>query len=151
MLFQPKSGLSRREEVYHAIRDKPSDVLIPYDELPFDRETIIGLRDKVAKTFEREQQRTVVCVPNEGWKIVRGAAQVRVASRQRQRATRRLGRALHVIESTDRREMSAEERIAADRELIVTSTAYAMQRGLASKRFGIDDIKEWHRGRENGA
>lgn len=152
--FTPLGEMSRRETVYRAISHLPSEELIPYDALTrmtsYDLETIRGLRDSVAKTFEREQKRHVVCLPKQGWKIVRGSAQVEQATRKRRAATRRLGRAVQIIESTDRREMSAEERVRADSELINTTTGYGVLRGLAVKRPSIEDIQTWQEQHANG-
>lgn len=144
-MFDRHTEKSKREIVYEAICDCPSDQLIRYEDLPFDVEVIRGLRSKVARTFEKEQQRTVVCVQGEGWKIVRGIAQVQAASRKRRLATRRMGHALHTIATTDRREMNGEERLRADQELITIQTSYGILRGLATKhsRLGLDEIKRW--------
>jgi hypothetical protein len=144
-MFQPRGERSQREEVYAAMRDMPSDVVIPYAALPLPLGKIRGLREAVARTFERDQQRTVVCVRGEGWMIVRGVRQVDVVVRKRRQATRRLGRALQVAETVDRREMSAEDRVRADRELVATSTGYGVLRGLALKRLTIQDLQEWRR------
>lgn len=147
--FQPidGSGLSRAQIVYRTIRDRPTGDIIPYDQLPFDRTTIRGLRVPVARLFEREQQRTVVCVPDEGWQIVQGARQAEEAARVRRQSTRRMGRALQIASSVDRRELSGEERLHVDAELVKASTGYHMLRGIASRRLGIDDIRGWEDGR----
>lgn len=149
-MFEPKGELSRREVIYRAIRDKQSGELIPYDALPYDREVVIGLREAVAKTFEREQRRTVVCVKGEGWKIVRGLDQVDAAVRKRRKALRTQGRGVQIIEATDRREMSAEERVRTDAELINMTTGYGVLRGLAHKRLTVDDVRDWQEQHGNG-
>lgn len=143
MTFEPANGLSRREVAYLAIKDYPTDEVIPYGKLPYEKEEMYSLRDLVAKTLEREQSRTVISVAGEGWMIVRGAAQVEVAARTRRRATRRMGRAAQIAETVDRRELSAEQRVRADTELIAARTGYGVLRGLAGKRYSIEQIQAW--------
>lgn len=153
--FEPQqNGLSKREVVYNAIGARETDTVIRYDEMPFERDVLTGMRTSVAKLMEREQSRTLVCVPGEGWKIVAGLAHVNQATRTRKQATRRAGRAVHLAESVDRRELSGDDQRRADAELISARTAYGLLRGLASKvsKIGLDEIKQWHREQqgENG-
>jgi hypothetical protein len=150
-LFKPKGEKSQREMLFEAIRDKPSDQLIPYTSLPGGREVAMGLRDSVARTMEREQQRTVVCVRGEGWKIVRGSAQVDVASNKRRQASRRMGRAAQVIQTVDRRDMSAQEQVRADAELIHITAGYSLLRGMASRKLGVAEVIEWREQQSGGA
>lgn len=143
-LFAPQQdGFSRREVVYRAIRDRSTGELIPYSELPYDREVVIRLRTGVAKLMEREQQRTVLCVPDEGWRIVSGADHITVAQRTRRQATRRLGRAVELAQTVDRRDLSAQDQLRADAELINATTGYGVLRGLAQRRLGVGDVRAW--------
>lgn len=143
-MFQPANGgLSRREVVYQAVRSLPTDELIPYAKLPYDQETLGGLREKVSKLFEREQQRHVVCIKGEGWMIVSGSRQVEEAVRRQRHVTRRQGRVLQIAETADRRDMSGEERLRADATLIAAKTSYGMLRGLAIRKPGVEDVKAW--------
>lgn len=147
-LFEPADGeLPRRQIIYNAIRDKPSEEVIPYAALPYDKEVVVGLRESVSKLFESDQGRCLVCIPAVGWKVVHGTAQVEQATRKRKGATRRLGRAVQIIQSADRRDMTAEEQVRADRELIAASTGYRALRGIALKRPSLEDIKRWQDGR----
>jgi hypothetical protein len=149
--FTPQqNGLSKREVVYNAINGRETDTLIRYEEMPFGRDALIGMRTGVAKLMEREQNRTLICVPGEGWKIVTGLDHVNQATRTRKAATRRMGRAAHLAESVDRRDLSGEGQRKADAELISTRTAYGVLRGLASKasKITVEQIQEWQR--ENG-
>lgn len=146
-MFKPKGDVSQRQMVYQAINHKPTGDLLSYDALEratgLERATLIGLRDLVAKLFEREQNRHVVCVRNEGWKIVSGLEQVEAAARLGRQATKKSGRRLQVVESVDRREMSGPERLRADAELINARTSYGVQRGLAAKKLSLDDVVAW--------
>lgn len=139
-MFKAKGEFSKRQVVYRAIRDAKTGDLIPYDALPYAREQLPA-REDVSKLFEREQNRHVVCIRDEGWKIVSGSDQVEAAIRTRRGATRKFGRSLQIIETTDRREMSGEDRLRADAELINTRTGYGVLRGLAVTRLGVDDVK----------
>jgi hypothetical protein len=144
--FVPADGeMSRRQRVYEAIRGKPTDELIPYSSLPFGKEIIGGLREQVAKTMEREEGRTVVVVRGQGWKIIQGTAHASQATLKRQQATRKLGRAVQLIESVDRNDMTAEEQVRADKELIAAITGYGVLRGLANKRPTLEIMKEWEK------
>lgn len=144
--FAPADGvMSRRQRVFEAIRHRPTDELIPYESMPFGKDIILGLREQVAKTMEREEGRTVVNVRGKGWKIVKGSAQVAQAARKRQQSTRMLGRAKQIIESTDKGEMTAEQQMRADKELIAIVTSYGVARGLANKRTTLEDIQKWEK------
>jgi hypothetical protein len=148
-LFEPQQdGFSRHEVIFRAIKDRPTGTIIPYHELPYDRLITIGLRTSVAKIMEREQQRTVVCVRGEGWRIVAGSEHVDTAVRARRRSTRLMGRAVQLAQTVNRKELSGDDQVRADAELIRTTTAYSMQRGLASRRLGIADVRAWREQRK---
>jgi hypothetical protein len=142
-MFEPKGEVSQRQLIYRAINHKATGTVIAYHELPIDREKAVGLRDDVSKLFEREQNRHLVCVHNVGWKIVSGTEHVEAASRRRRQATKKLGRAVQIIESVDRREMSGPERLRADAELINVRTGYGVLRGLAAKKLNLEDVVAW--------
>lgn len=142
--FEPQQdGFSRHEVIYRAIRDTPTGDVIPYHKLPYDRSITVALRTKVAKLMEREQQRTVLCVRDEGWKVVAGSEHVDAAAKTRRRSTRLMGRAVQIAQTVDRRELSGDEQVRADAELIRATTLYSMQRGMASRRIGIAEVTAW--------
>lgn len=143
-MFEPKGEYSYAEIIYRAIRDRPTGVLIPYHELPLGLKVVQGERTKVSKRFETEQNRHVVCVTGQGWKIVSGMAQMDSAVRQRRRGIRNLGRSAQIAGTIDRRELSAEEQLRVDQELVTSQTAYGMLRSLMARpKPGLDEVKAW--------
>lgn len=144
MLFEPKQGISQVELTFQALADMPTGAIVPHSELPFPNVAQAHVR----KVMEREQGRSLMTVRGEGWKIIAGAEQVSVAARDRRRSIRAAGRGLHSIQTVDRRELSAEEQLRADQELIRAQTGYARLRSVASQRLGIEQVTEWRR--QNG-
>jgi hypothetical protein len=147
-MFEPLGEFSRRHVVYRKYSNWKTGELIPYDDMPYPLEIVRTLRHPVAKLFEREQQRTVVCIRGEGWKIVSGPDQVDVAIFHQRKATKTQGRALQIIETTDRREMSGEDQRRTDDKLINIRMGYGLLRGLASKKLGVEDVKRLQGGAE---
>ena len=154
MVFEPAGGISKPELAARALADKPTEAVIPYDELPYGGKVS---QVKVRRIMEREQGRSVRTAYEVvdgrsrgiGWKIISGAEQAALAARDRRRGLRWTGRALHTIQTVDRREMSAEDRRRTDEELIRTTQSYAAQRGISARKLGMDDIRAWNQRRKN--
>jgi len=141
-MFEPIGNLSRLDTAWRVFRDLPDESLVLFEDMPFDKEIMYAIREQLAKRLEREQQRTLLSVRGEGWRLVRGIAQVALADRRRRLAGRQVRRARHLIETTDRSEMSAFERERTD-DLTIRLARFDSQAWRSGRAIGMDEIRRW--------
>jgi len=65
--------------------------------------------DKAIKTLEREKSRTIECVRNEGYRIVRADEHERLANHHQKKARRQVARAKRKVTSADRRALTGDQ------------------------------------------
>lgn len=101
-----------------------------------DRQPIYGAQ----LIMLREQRRTLINVPNKGYRISLASEHAGLATKQRRKARRSMTKAIKVIEGTDVATLTADERTRLDRlEMTVKSQANLLRR--TSVRLEQHDVE----------
>lgn len=129
--FTPLAGRSRWEILYGVLVKHGVGDLIPYEELGGaldldavkDRHTIQLAMRRAGREYLRRDERALIAVPNEGYRVVRADEQVGLAQGRQRRARVQLARGQDLATYVDTSELSPEQR----RVFEVMAVAFGMQ------------------------
>lgn len=102
------------------------------------RSTVQGLVRRATRTLLREHQKTVVCVPNEGYRIAQPEEHVDVALHHHKKGRRQVGQSLLTLRGTNRGRVSAEVLKRLDELEETVSAQQAMLRRMNRKQQEMD-------------
>lgn len=98
------------ELLYSALRETPAGGIVTYaqldDALGRDFRSSREPLDKARKALEREDNRTIQSVRDQGYRVVEGDAQIALANARSKRARRQINKGLHTSRTADRNKMS---------------------------------------------
>jgi len=130
-------GLSRASRLYNEICAGGLSFgrLLSYSDLtamleePFERHR--GVIYEVSRLLEKNDQRTLVCEPREGYRIAQPNESEAIAENRLNRSARQLFRGAHTVKHTDWKALNPEE----------ASRLREMQRGLHAVRQELSRVK----------
>jgi hypothetical protein len=129
--FEPEDDQPRWAAVYNRIRDLSPGDIATYDELSEWAGVDVSKNNRSSvyqaiKVLQREDHRTMECVPGQGYAVVPASAHADLAKKHNRRAGRQLNKAIGKVQSADRNYLTPAEAKRMDE----METAYAQQRGM---------------------
>lgn len=129
-MFDPKGSISRRRAVLDALATAPYDTVVTYSELSValggaSREIVQKAVHAAKAALEREHNKSVDAVPNEGYRVIKPSEHLTLAQRHQRKSRRSLTRAQSTVTHVDLRELTEGERAA----VTIAATSLSLQLG----------------------
>jgi hypothetical protein len=113
-----RNGQSAASLIVALAEDKPYDYIVSYediaDQLGIEADDLARIRSGVARAkprLQRDHMRTLECVPNKGYRIIRPGEAARVAMSHRKKSDRSIKRAIATVKSANEEDMTDAERV----------------------------------------